>query len=428
VEIQPVTFEVREHNAWLGGLSVSDLAKEFGTPAYLMDVATIRDRCRQFTDALAISYPNSQVIYAGKACLNRPLIALIAEEGLGVDVVSGGELYTVLQTKMPADRIVFHGNNKSVEELIFAIKSGVRIIVDNIQELRKIAKICVEERKKANIMVRLKPEIEAHTHDYIKTGHIESKFGVDAHELEVVFSEIRSDSNLVFWGIHSHIGSQIFDTEPYRDSVDIMVGHIETIQNKYGLSVSELNLGGGFGISYTQLDDPPTIATVISTLTNQLVQTCKSRGVTLPRLMIEPGRSIVGTAGITVYTIGAVKTIPNVRKYLFVDGGMADNIRPMLYQANYTFGISNKMGLPAAQTVSIAGKYCESSDILAHDVHLPEAVPGDFVIVFDTGAYNYSMASNYNRACRPPVIAVENGQAQVWVRRETYADLVRLDG
>jgi diaminopimelate decarboxylase len=367
------------------------------------------------------------VVFASKACSTVPLFNVLGEEGLGVDVVSAGELYTALKSNIPVPNMLFHGNNKSIEELEMAVKHGVRIAVDNEQELDNLIKVTAALQLRARILLRLKPEIEAHTHDYIKTGQIDSKFGIDKADLARLVDKVKSNNKIHILGLHSHIGSQIFDIEPYIDVAKIMAAHTETLTRLLGRSVEEINLGGGIGIQYTHSDDPPAIADVVTTLCATLISELDQRGLKHPKLILEPGRSIVGTAGVTLYTVGAIKDIPGIKTYAFIDGGMADNIRPMLYQAQYTHDVATKANQPALKSYAIAGKFCESGDVLTHNVQLPELEVGDIVIVFDTGAYNYAMASNYNRAPRPAMVGVANGKACLWVRRESLDDLIRND-
>ncbi len=411
----------------LGGVPVSVLAREYGTPLYVMDEETLRYQCRQYEETLKRVYPRHLTVFAGKAGMTIGLLNLIAEEGLGVDVVSAGELYTALKSRISSDRMVFHGNNKSIPELEMAVEAGVRIVLDNGQEIRNLAAVCKRLGKTVRVLVRLKPEIEAHTHDYIKTGQIDSKFGFDKEALVPVVREVLSVSQLVFEGLHAHIGSQVFDVQPFEDLADIMVRHIARLKQELDVSVRELNLGGGIGIQYTESDDPPAIPLYLERMTQRLLAACERENVEPPFLLVEPGRSIVALAGVTLYTVGAVKSIPGVRDYVFVDGGMADNIRPLLYQSQYTFRLANKAQAQDVRPYAIAGKYCESGDILAKDIPLPEAAPGDILAVFGTGAYNYAMSSNYNRSPRPAMVWVGHGRSSLLLRRETYEDLVRCD-
>jgi diaminopimelate decarboxylase len=415
-----------ENGLSIGGVQLSELVERYGSPLYVMDETTLRDNCRLYTTPLKEHYPNSKVLYAGKANLNLPLINLMQSEGMGLDVVSGGELYTALQSKMDPTHIYFHGNNKSVEELRLALKHGVNIVLDNDQELDNIIDL-TKEGLEAKVMIRLKPEIEAHTHEYIKTGQIDSKFGFDKRELGTLAKKIAEHDGVHYLGIHSHIGSQIFDTEPFLDSVDIMLGYADTIREAAGLDTKQLNLGGGIGIQYTESDDPPEIPAYMKAVCEKVISACEERGIEKPLLLFEPGRSIVGNAGVTIYTVGTIKDIENVKTYIFVDGGMADNPRPMMYQAEYTYDLVHKPGVKGDKEYAIAGKFCESGDVLTHKVMLPEVKVGDLLVVYGTGAYNYVMASNYNRAVRPAMVLVSNGSVKELIKRETWDDLMQYD-
>ena len=411
----------------LGGIPICELAKEYGTPLYLMDEATLRHHCHDYTDTLNRVYPNHMVVFAGKANLNLALLNLFAQEGLGVDVVSGGELYTALKSHVSREKILFHGNNKSIKELTLAIASHIRIVVDNTQELARIVTITQELNQKAKILIRIKPEIEAHTHDYIKTGHIDSKFGIDKNDLLSVIRTLVGNPLIHFAGIHSHIGSQIFDIQPFEDLAVLMAHHMNDIKDKLGITIEELNLGGGIGIQYIASDDPPSIAHYLEKMATKLKQECEKYALPLPLLIVEPGRSMVGRAGMTVYNIGTVKEIPGIKDYVFIDGGMADNPRPMMYQSQYTFTLANKATKPHTHPYSIAGKYCESGDILANGILLPHAEVGDLLTVYGTGAYNYSMASHYNRSPLPAMVLVGTHSSRLMVKRETYEELSRYD-
>lgn len=413
----------------VGGCRIDQLAQNFGTPLYVMDEETIRFNCQSYTTPLKTYYPNHQVIYACKANLNIPLASIMVDEGLGLDVVSGGELYTALQTSVKHEHIYFHGNNKSRSELELAIKNDIKIVVDNIDELELISMIATSDHP-ANLLIRLKPEIDAHTHDYIKTGQLDSKFGIDQKELINIISLIQKKNTpthpLNFVGIHSHIGSQIFDVAPFEELVLLMVGHLNNLKNTLGIEVKELNLGGGIGIKYTSEDTPLELHSFIAKITSLLSVQCKKHNLTEPKLCLEPGRSIAGNAGLTIYRVGLIKEIPEIKSYIFVDGGMADNPRPIIYQSKYTFDVD----CPKSKTekkYSIAGKFCESGDILAEDISLPTVNKKDLIIAYGTGAYNYSMSSNYNRACRPAMISVYNGKVTEFVKRESFEDLIRLD-
>ncbi|NDC82687.1 diaminopimelate decarboxylase [bacterium] len=428
ITIEPTSLTTNPDGHYaIGGVSVTELVHQYGSPLYVMDDATLRSNCQSYTNPLQTVYPNHLVVYAGKACLTVGLLNLLSEEGLGVDVVSAGELYTALKSNIPQPNILFHGNNKSREELEMALKHSIRIIVDNEQELDSLIELTQAYQLRARIMLRTKPEIEAHTHDYIKTGQIDSKFGIEKSDLLRCVRKVKDNPLIHILGLHSHIGSQIFDIEPYIDLATIMAEHTVRLSEELGRPIEEINLGGGIGIKYTHSDDPPLVSDVIVAMAKQLVHEFTSRGMKLPKLIVEPGRSIVGNAGVTLYTVGGIKEIPGVKTYLFIDGGMSDNIRPMLYQSQYTFDIATKAKQPAIQTYAIAGKFCESGDVLTHNVSLPHAEVGDIMIVFDTGAYNYSMSSNYNRAPRPAMVTVSNGKSHVWVKRETLDDLIRND-
>lgn len=426
--IQPVSLATAPNGHYeLGGIDVAQLIRDHGSPLYVMDDQTLRANCRAYTEPLKQFYPNHLVVFAAKACMTVGLLNVLGEEGLGVDVVSAGELYTALKSNVPVPNILFHGNNKSIEELEMALRQSIRIVVDNEQELDNLVVLTKKLSIRARIMLRTKPEIEAHTHDYIKTGQIDSKFGIEKAALMPLVRKVKDNPLIHILGLHSHIGSQIFDIEPYVDLAAIMAEHTLKLSAELGRPVEELNLGGGIGIKYTHSDDPPIISDVIAAMTQRLGEEFEARQLRLPKLIMEPGRSIVGNAGVTLYTVGAIKDIPGVKTYLFVDGGMSDNIRPMLYQAEYTYDIATKATQPGTKVYAVAGKFCESGDVLTHNVTLPEAEVGDLMIVFDTGAYNYAMSSNYNRAPRPAMVVVKNGQSRVWVERETLDDLIRND-
>ncbi|NBV83662.1 diaminopimelate decarboxylase, partial [bacterium] len=332
--IQPVSLTTGPNGHYqIGGVDVAELVRRHGSPLYVMDEQTIRSNCRSYIEPLRHVYPNHLVVFAAKACMTVGLLNVLNEEGLGVDVVSGGELYTALKSNIPEPNILFHGNNKSIDELEMALRHSIRIVVDNEQELDNIVALTDKLSVRARIMLRTKPEIEAHTHDYIKTGQIDSKFGIEKDALLPLVRKVKDNPRIHILGLHSHIGSQIFDVEPYVDLATIMADHTERISKELGRPLEELNLGGGIGIKYTHSDDPPVVADVLTAMAEKLVSEFSARGLRLPKLIVEPGRSIVGNAGVTLYTVGAIKDIPGIKTYLFVDGGMSDNIRPMLYQA-----------------------------------------------------------------------------------------------
>jgi diaminopimelate decarboxylase len=340
-------------------------------------------------------------------------------------VVSGGELYTAINAGVSSQKIYFHGNNKSREELVFAIESHTTIIVDNWHELNILVELTAIYPE-IRIMLRLTPGIECHTHEYIRTGHLDSKFGFDPHDLDQVFAFVAQQPGLNCIGLHAHIGSQIFADQPHRDLASLMVRWLKDA-DKYGLTITELNVGGGLGVKYIESDDPPSIEVWVKTIC-QVVQTaCTAENLPLPKLLCEPGRSLVATAGVTAYTIGSSKVIPGTRKYISVDGGMSDNPRPITYQSVYRTVVANRMSAPLTEIVTLAGKHCESGDILVKNAQLPKTEPGDILVVMGTGAYNYSMSSNYNRLPRPAAVLVMNGEANLILQRETYQDLIRQD-
>jgi diaminopimelate decarboxylase len=425
-QLLPLTAQVVEDDRLeVGGCDVPNLVQQFGSPLYILDEVTLRTACQQYRDAFSRYYAGeSQVLFASKAWNCLAVCAIVASEGLGIDVVSGGEVYTALQAGLTPDKIYLHGNNKSLEELKLAATAGCTIVVDNWHELHLLAALPSEQPMQ--IMLRVTPGIECHTHDYIRTGSIDSKFGFDPNQLEAVFQFVSQHAGLACVGLHAHIGSQIFELEPHHDLADVMVQWLSKAAG-YGLPVSELNIGGGLGIRYTESDDPPSIDAWVKVVAEAIAKACATHHVPLPKLLSEPGRSLIGTACITAYTMGGQKQIPNIRTYVTVDGGMSDNPRPITYQSVYRAMIANKMAAPLTEIVTIAGKHCESGDILIKDAHLPVTEPGDILVVPATGAYNYSMSSNYNRIARPAAVVVHQGQADVILERETYQDLLRHD-
>ena len=413
----------------IGGCDTVALAEEFGTPLYVMDEEQVRENCRRYLQAMQKKYPRGKILYAGKAFLVLAMAKLVAEEGLGLDVVSGGELYTALKAGFPAEHLYFHGNNKSRQELLEALEAKIgRIVVDSFSELQELQELSASRRQKVDVLLRVKPGIEAHTHDYIQTGREDSKFGLGFSEAREAVRQILSAAPyLELRGFHCHIGSQIFQLEPYRLAAKAMLDFMSEVRAETGYVASELDLGGGLGIRYTQGENPPSIETFVETVAAAVQDEAEQRKYPLPELLLEPGRSITGEAGITLYRVGVIKEVPGVRCYVSVDGGMMDNIRPALYQARYEAMIANKALQEPVKTVTIAGKACESGDLLLVDTCLPPVEKGDLLAVFSTGAYCYAMASNYNRNPRPPVVFVRNGKPRVVVRRETYGDLLTLE-
>ncbi len=415
----------------IGDCNVEDLAKEYGTPLYIMDEGDIRNNCRIYADAMKKYYDrNGMVLYASKALSCKYMYKIAMEEGLGVDTVSGGEIYTALSAGFPAEKIYFHGNNKTVDEIDLAVKNGIGcIVVDNYDELDRIEEIAQKYGKTVKIMFRVTPGVDAHTHDFIRTGQIDSKFGsaIETGEAERIVEYALTKKNMKIAGIHCHIGSQIFELDPFCETAEIMLGFIKTVKDKFGVELEELNLGGGFGIKYTESDTPIDYDKFIEAVSKIVRKKADEMELKCPFILMEPGRSIVAPSGITVYTVGTVKRIPNVRTYVCVDGGMGDNPRYILYESKYDAVLANKATAPRTETVTIAGKCCESGDIVIKDIMMPETQKGDLVAVLATGAYNYSMASNYNRIPRPPIVMAMNGESKAVVKRESYEDIVKND-
>ncbi|OUL30517.1 diaminopimelate decarboxylase [Nostoc sp. 106C] len=432
-ELLPLTARVNSHGCLeIGGCDITTLVQQFGSPLYILDEETLRLACQQYRDAFKQYYQGeSQVLYASKAWNCLAICAIVASEGLGIDVVSGGELYTALNAGVSPDKIYLHGNNKSRQELTLAIESGATIVVDNWYELNTLVEIAQEQADNSSllpiqIMLRLTPGIECHTHEYIRTGHLDSKFGFDPNDLDEVFTFVSQQSALNCVGLHAHIGSQIFERQPHQDLAAVMVQWLQDAA-KYGLNVTQLNVGGGLGIRYVESDDPPSINEWVKAICEVVQAACTDAKLPLPKLLCEPGRSLIATACVTAYTIGSSKVIPEIRTYIAVDGGMSDNPRPITYQSQYRAVVANKISVPLTETVTIAGKHCESGDILIKNAQLPKTEPGDILVVMGTGAYNYSMASNYNRLSRPAAVVVANSEANLILQRETYQDLIRQD-
>ena len=413
----------------IGGCDVTSLVEKFGSPLYILDEVSLRTACQQYQAAFKQFYPGTvQVIYASKAWSCLAVCGIIATEGFGFDVVSGGELHTTLRALQnlgldSEGKIYFHGNNKSKEELKQGIESNCTIVVDNWWESTQLSQW---NQQNIRIMLRLTPGIECHTHDYIRTGHLDSKFGFDPNDLEKLFDFVAQQSHLNCVGLHAHIGSQIFECQPHQDLAKLIVTWQKQALS-YGLPIQELNLGGGLGIRYTEQDDPPSIQSWVELVCQGVIKACQDLGMSLPKLIVEPGRSLIGSSCVTAYKIGSSKTVPGIRSYLAVDGGMSDNPRPITYQSVYRCVIANRMSAPLTETVTVAGKHCESGDILIHNARLPKTEPGDILVVMATGAYNYSMASNYNRLPKPAAVVVNQGEANLILRRENYEDLLNQD-
>ena len=427
--IVPVSTTIDQNgNLSIADCSISDLIERYGSPLYLLDEMTLRSSCRAYKRALEKYYPSKSLpIYASKANSSLFMSNLIHSEGLGLDAVSEGELITALNGGVDKNKIVFHGNNKSNREIEFAIKNKIKIVVDNSFDLDRLITFSESLNTTQEVMVRFTPGIECHTHEYIKTGSVDSKFGFGIENLEVVFSQIKKSKNLKLVGLHAHIGSQIFELDPHKDLAEIMV-KVALEAQKFGHVITELNLGGGLGVKYIPDDDPPTIEEWVQTISRAVIKACEKYKFKLPTLMCEPGRSIVATSGVTIYKMGAFKEIPKLKTYISVDGGMSDNPRPITYQSNYSAClVSDPLNLNSPRNFTIAGKHCESGDVLFKNIYLGNCKTGDLLCVFGTGAYNLSMSSNYNRIPRPASILLNDGNAELIQKRETPEDLLRFD-
>ncbi|CAM3567585.1 diaminopimelate decarboxylase [Marinicrinis lubricantis] len=414
----------------IGGCDATELAQQFGTPLYVMDEALIRQRCREYMEAFRASGLQFQVAYASKAFCVMAMCRIADEEGLSLDVVSDGELYTALKAGFPVERIHFHGNNKTPQEIEMALDAGIGcFVVDNFVELQLLNELAKDKGKKVNILFRITPGVEAHTHEFISTGQTDSKFGFDlgnGSAMEAVRTA-KALSQIEILGIHSHIGSQIFEVEGFKMAVEKVAGFAADVRNELDVTFQVVNLGGGFGIRYTGEDTPLPVSQYVQAITDAVKEYFTQHQYPVPQIWVEPGRSIVGDAGTTLYTVGTYKDIPGVNKYIAVDGGMTDNIRPALYGSKYEAMLANRANDPAEETVTVAGKACESGDKLIWDLELPRANTGDILAVSCTGAYNYAMASNYNRIRRPAVVFVKDGQADVVVERESHDDIIVND-
>ncbi len=415
----------------ISGCDTVKLAEQYGTPLYVMSEDEIRSTCRRYVASFQKNYGgNGKPIYASKAFSCKEIYRIVLSEGLDVEVVSGGELYTALQAGVPADQIHFQGNNKSIGELTFAIENGVGdIVVDNLSELKKIEKIAREHNVTVTVSLRIKPGIDAHTHEFIRTGQVDSKFGLDLENGEAMEAlRLAKDmEHVIVEGLHCHIGSQILEKSPFVHAAEVMLQFFAQIRQELGMTFSFLNLGGGFGIHYTEKDEAIPYEDYMEAVSEAVHRTCKELDLDLPRIYIEPGRSIVGEAGITLYTVGTIKEIPQVRNYVAIDGGMFENPRYALYQSDYTCLIANKASEPANYIATIAGKCCESGDLIQEHTPIQTPEEGDILAVLSTGAYNYSMASNYNRNLKPACIMVSQGKSRIVIKGETYEDLVRND-
>jgi diaminopimelate decarboxylase len=417
------TLEIANHN-------LVDIAEEYGTPLYIMDEEEIRGNCRDYREAFDKWYPNSQTLYASKAFLSVAMARIIDQEGLGLDVVSGGELSIALEADFPTEEIYFHGNNKTPQEIEQALDADIGyFVVDNNYELELLNEIAGEKNQNPDILLRVTPGIEAHTHSYIQTGQTDSKFGLGIQNglaLEAIQYATKLD-NLNLVGIHCHIGSQIFKLESFAKAIDVMIEFIEEIHEEAGIVLEQLNLGGGIGIPYTEDEEKPDIDEYAKIVADEVKAICDKLDLPLPKIINEPGRSIVGTAGSTLYEVGSIKEIPDIRKYVAVDGGMSDNIRPALYDADYEATIVNKADGEPEEEVTITGKCCESGDIFIEDIELPQAETGDLLLISCTGAYGYAMSSNYNGLPRPGVLLVGEDNVDWIVKPETDQDMIAND-
>jgi diaminopimelate decarboxylase len=409
----------------VGGCDLVELARQHGTPLYIYDEATVRQRSREYVAAMDGA---GQVLYSAKAFASPRFLRVVAEEGLGLDVVSAGELHLALRSDFPRDRIHFLGNNKSAEDLEAAYRAGVTVVIDGEHEFDLLRDV-VPDGKRTPVMLRLSPGVKPDTHDHISTGQLDSKFGfsIESGAARRAVELALKHPRLELVGLHSHIGSQIFDLGAYADAMEIMLDLLLELRDKLGFEPRKLGSGGGLGIAYTRNDDPPTPRFFVETVRQALVAGCQSRGLKVPQLVVEPGRSIAGPAGMALYTVGSIKDIPGVRRYVAVDGGMGDNIRPKLYGARYEAFLASDPERAADGKVTIAGKYCESTDILISDIEMPTLKPGDVIAVPAAGAYCLAMASNYNGMPRPEVLMLRDGQALVMRRRETLDDLLAAE-
>ncbi len=414
----------------IGGCSLTELANTYGTPLYVFDESTIRERCETFTKEFRTRYEKTHVAYASKAFINQKLTSILSEEGMGMDVVSLGEFIAARKGGMNPDKIHLHGNNKSPEELEYVISNNIgRIVIDNFDEIDNLASIIKNKNCTIKALIRISPGVDPHTHSYISTGILDSKFGfaIETGDAEKAIKKCLEIEGLDLVGIHCHIGSQIFEVEPYNDAMDISVKFAVNMSNKYNFILTEISIGGGFAIAYTQQENPPSVKEYAEIITNALKDACANYNIALPKLIIEPGRAIAGPSGVAIYRVGSIKNIPNIRKYVSVDGGMGDNIRPALYESEYEAVVLNKIDQENTEIVTIAGKYCESGDILIKDINLPFIEKDDLICIPASGAYCIPMSSNYNMNLKPAVILVKDGKSEIIRKRETFDDILSLE-
>lgn len=414
----------------IGGVDSVELAKEYGTPLIVYDIALFRERAKAFRETFKRVGIEAQVAYASKAFSAIAIYEVAKEEGLSLDVVSGGELYTAVQANYPRHKIHFHGNNKSIEEIEYAFDENIGcIVIDNFMEIEQVKEIAARRKQEMDVLIRVTPGIEAHTHDFITTGQEDSKFGFDLKngQADEAFRQLHAADFVNVLGMHCHIGSQIFETDAFRLAAEALIVKMIAWKDEYQFVCPVLNLGGGFGIRYTEEDTPLHPSAYVEEMAMTVKEMTATANYPIPEIWIEPGRSLVGDAGTTIYTAGSRKDVPGVRTYVAVDGGMSDNIRPALYGAKYTAVTANRMNDAHTTQVTIAGKCCESGDKLIEEALIAVPQDGDILATFCTGAYSYSMASNYNRLPRPAIVFVENGEHQLVVRRETYEHITKLD-
>ncbi len=427
--IKPITTEVNEQgNLQIGGCDAVELVEKYSTPLYVIDEATLRSICKDYKKAFE-KYPKTRMMYASKALCTSAISKILHDEGFGFDTVSGGEIYTVYKSGADMKNVLFNGSNKSVDELSLALDLGIgRISVDNFLELALLNEIALSRGKTADILLRITPGIECHTHEYIQTGHLDSKFGFDLTQIDDAVELILNEyKNIKLHGLHAHIGSQIFETNIYPDEIEILARELSRLDEKFGLKLDEINIGGGLGVKYTEADVPPSTYEIGELIINKLNEVIEKYNIEPPTIFLEPGRSIISTSGVTLYTVGSSKQVPHGKKYVAVDGGMADNPRPSMYQAEYFAELANKKEETELEKVTIAGRFCESGDILIKEIELHSPAEGDILCVYNTGSYNYSMASNYNRVQKPAMVLVNEGRSDIIVNRETLEDLISHD-
>jgi diaminopimelate decarboxylase len=427
----PLTAEVdNQGHLCVGGCDVIDLAREFGTPLYLFDECTLRHKCREFGSEFSKYYPDTLVIYASKAFLNKALALIFKQEGLGLDVVSGGELSIAHSVDFPLEKVYFHGNNKTLDELKLALDWGIgQVVADNSYELELLNELAKEKGITQKILLRITPGVDPHTHQYTTTGILDSKFGfpLATGQAEDAVNQAMSSSNLNLLGLHFHLGSPVPEIEPYELAIELVLRFAKEVESRFGFQPSEFSIGGGFAAQYTLDSEVPAVADYAKAITNKLNSLASALELGSPRLIVEPGRGIVGQAGVAIYRVGAIKEIPGIRKWVCIDGGISDNIRPALYGAKYEALVANKASETEEDVATIAGKLCQSGDVLVRDANLAPVRPGDIIAVPVCGAYSIPMSSNYNAMLRPAIIMVQNGEARVIRRRESYKDLTMLD-